>query len=98
MPIVVLLEFPGVSEAQYRQACADIAGHPEGLHRRADWPVRGLLSHTAAPTEQGWLVVDVWASQEAFEEFAELLAPILRKDGFPPAVARSYRTFNLVMS
>lgn len=98
MPIVVLLEFPGVSEGQYVQACADLTGQPEGVRFRSDWPVPGLLSHTAAATERGWLVVDVWESRESFDAFSEILVPVLRKDGFPPGVVRSYEVANLVMS
>ena len=46
-----------------------------------DWPVEGILSHTAGPTDDGWRVVDVWKSEEAFRAFGEVLVPILQEVG-----------------
>ena len=31
----------------------------------------GALFHWVAPSDEGWRVVDVWESREAFDEFAE---------------------------
>ncbi len=41
---------------------------------------QGLISHYAAPTEDGMLIFDVWESKEDFEAFAaEKLAPAMEK-------------------
>jgi hypothetical protein len=38
----------------------------------------GFVSHYAGPTENGWLVFDVWESQEDFERFLqERLGPAM---------------------
>jgi hypothetical protein len=47
----------------------------------ADWPVEGLLAHVAGEGEDGFRVVDVWESDEAFGRFGETLVPILRDMG-----------------
>ena len=56
----------------------------------------GLVSHTSAPTEDGWLVVDVWESEEAFRQFGETLMPILRDLGVPDVRPRLHPAFNVV--
>ena len=48
----------------------------------SDWPVPGLISHTSAPTPDGWYVADVWESEEAFRRFSEVVLPLLREAGF----------------
>jgi hypothetical protein len=47
----------------------------------ADWPVEGLLVHTAGQGESGFRVVDVWESEDAFRRFGESLIPILQEVG-----------------
>src|SRR5918999_4121877 len=45
--------------------------------------VLGRLCHWAGPTDGGWLVVDIWASEEQCEAFlAEELFPAARRCGF----------------
>jgi hypothetical protein len=58
--------------------------------------VAGLISHTAAPTAEGWLVVDVWESEEAFRQFGETLVPVLRELGLSDAQPQIYPVFNVV--
>ena len=41
----------------------------------------GRLSHVAARNGDGYLVVDVWESQEAFDRFAQTLMPLLERSG-----------------
>ena len=47
----------------------------------ADWPVPGLLVHPAGQGPNGFRVVDVWQSEEAFRRFGEKLMPILEAIG-----------------
>ncbi|WP_230211126.1 antibiotic biosynthesis monooxygenase [Streptomyces kaniharaensis] len=62
----------------------------------ADWPVPGLISHTAGPTPTGWFVVDVWESEEAFQRFGEIIIPILRELGVPNVQPKVYPVFAMV--
>ncbi len=60
-------------------------------------PPAGLVFHCASPTEDGWLVVDVWESEEAFKKFAERLMPAIQQVGIEghPEI---YRTHNVIGS
>lgn len=41
----------------------------------------GLLAHQAGDGPDGFVVVDVWESEEAFARFGELVAPIMHEVG-----------------
>lgn len=69
MPIAQIIDMPGAGISEYEQAFALI--HPAGA-----WPA-GQLDHIAGPTPDGFRVIDVWESVEAFERFErEVLAPL----------------------
>ena len=69
MSIVQIIDMPGAGAEQYDQAFA-------AIHRGGAWPA-GQLDHIAGPTADGFRVIDVWESQEAFERFEQdVLAPL----------------------
>ena len=69
MPIAHIIEMPGAGVPEYEQAFALI--HPNGA-----WP-DGQLNHIAGPTPEGFRVIDVWNSREAFERFErDVLTPL----------------------
>lgn len=82
---------PGATQEQYEQVVARLT-NGRGLHSLSDWPVGGILSHVAGPTDEGWRVVDVWESEEAFQRFGEVIGPVLQEVGFPgtPEVYRAH--------
>ena len=51
-----------------------------------DVPFEGLLVHVAAETDDGFVIFDVFESQEAFDRFGEEIAPIPKEVGIeePP--------------
>jgi hypothetical protein len=63
MPIGVQLDFPGGREEQY-----------DAIRRRGDaggaTPPDGLVLHVSGPTADGWRVIAVWDTREAFDAFA----------------------------
>ena len=91
MPIVMVHDSPGGTQEQY-EAVADRLTGGRGLGSTEDWPVEGILSHVAGPTDGGWCVVDVWESEEAFQRFGELIGPLLAEAGMPgePRVFRAH--------
>jgi hypothetical protein len=96
MAIMAILDQPGMTQAQYEQV-ADKVSRGRGLVEKAtDWPVPGLISHASAPTANGWCVVDIWESEEAFRQFGEILLPLLREVGAPEVEPKIYPVFNLV--
>ncbi len=56
----------------------------------------GRLFHTTARKGNGYLVVDVWESQEAMDRFARTLMPILEKMGSPIAQPQVYPVHNII--
>jgi hypothetical protein len=61
IPIGLIFEGPGVTQAQYEQVRDEVA---PGNKRQP-----GLLYHAAGPTENGWRVMEVWESQEVLDRF-----------------------------
>ena len=85
MPIAQIIEMPGAGVAEYEHAFALI-------HRNGARP-DGQLSHIAGPTPEGFRVVDVWDSHEAFERFErEVLTPL----GFAGMQRVEFPVHNLV--
>jgi hypothetical protein len=82
MAIGVLFEGPGVTQKMYESALKKLLKGKAGK-KLADWPGKGLLSHAAGPTANGWRVVDAWQSEAAFKRFTKVLIPILKEEGFP---------------
>ena len=79
MPVVAVFE--GVTQEQYEESVRKLTGGKGQVESPADWPVEGLLSHTAGQAPSGFRVVDVWESEEAFGRFGEHLMPILQEIG-----------------
>jgi hypothetical protein len=95
MAIGVLFEFPGVTAAQYDEVTKKITGG-RGLRKLSDWPVPGILSHTAGPTPKGWRVFDVWESEAAFGKFGAVLMPILQEFKFPQVQPQIFPIHNVI--
>lgn len=79
MPIMMVQEIPGGTREQYEQVAERLTDN--GFNAPGDWPVEGLLSHVTGPTDTGWIVVDVWESEEAFQRFGEIIGPVLQEIG-----------------
>jgi hypothetical protein len=81
MSDALVLEFSGVSAAQYREVNAILGIDPES--GAGDWP-DGLTSHTGAASASGLLVFEVWESQDAQAAFmTSRLGPALGQAGLP---------------
>lgn len=74
MPIVMNMEWPGVTKEQYDAARRVVnmdAEHP-----------KGLLFHVAAFDDKGIRVTDLWDSAEAFQTYADTrLMPAVQQVG-----------------
>jgi hypothetical protein len=80
MPIVAVFEVPGLTQQNYEETVRRIAGKSR-MSSPSDWPVEGLLVHVAGQGAEGFRVVDVWTSEDAFRRFGEKLIPVLRELG-----------------
>ncbi|MGX7668497.1 hypothetical protein [Flavobacterium pedocola] len=72
--IIVLFQSDSINAQKYDKIWDDLraAGQSEP---------NGLLHHVGGPTANGFTVVDVWESEEHFNEFGKILFPILEKNG-----------------
>ena len=77
MPVMIMIEGKGATSEMY-----DKANEILGVSKGADIP--GLICHTAALTDDGLQIVDVWESEEAFQDFLQnRLGPALGQVGMP---------------
>lgn len=75
--VVISFDFPTVKQQQYDNVWNDLRAsgneHP-----------KGLLFHVGAPKPNGgWMVVDVWDTEEDFKNFGSILMPLLAKHDVP---------------
>jgi hypothetical protein len=79
--VVLVHQGAGLTQESYEEAVRRLTDGKTRLESPTDWPVEGLLVHTAGEAEGGFRVVDVWESEEAVRRFGEVLVPILREVG-----------------
>ena len=93
MMVGVQLDFLGGTLEHYDQINEMIGLLPGGPASRQE------LFHWATKTEDGFRVIDVWESQEAFEEFErEKLSPIYRQVGVPrPPLIQFFEVHNYLV-
>jgi hypothetical protein len=77
MPVVAVFE--GVTQEQYEQVVSRITDGKTRMESPSDWPVAGVLAHAAGQGANGFRVIDVWESEDAFNSFGETLIPILQE-------------------
>lgn len=86
MAVTYIFEVPGAGQEQYDAVMARLGASPAGR-----------IYHVAGPIEDGWMVVDVWESTEAFEKFlAEDLIPAARATGFFASLPVTFPAYNIV--
>ncbi len=92
MAVLMILDWKGVSAGDYERVNEQM-----GVRSDADAP-GGLITHTAAVTEDGELVVvDLWESEQALRRFAEArLMPAVRELELPQSQPRILPVHNRV--
>ena len=90
MAVAVVLEIAGITQQQIDALNQRIA--PDGTSPE------GQVFHAAGPTETGWVVVDVWESQEAFQRFVERTTPIAQELGLRTdfQMLRTFQVYDLL--
>jgi len=81
MPKALILEFDGDVGREDYEAVNGILG-VDAQSGAGDWPAP-LLYHVAGAKPGGWVVFEVWESQEAQEEFMHRLGPAIAQAGLP---------------
>ncbi|HZQ26155.1 MAG TPA: hypothetical protein VFA94_00530 [Acidimicrobiales bacterium] len=96
MTIGLLLRFDGVGEKEYDDVMRVLGlSSPGATGGTDDWP-KGIVSHVAGNTGDGWCVVDIWESQADFDAFfASRLGPALEKVGtLPQPLITPFEVYN----
>ena len=81
MAIVAVFQAPEFTQELYEETVRRLTDGGSRVESPADWPVEGLLAHIAGQGPNGFRVVDVWESEEAFAGFGEHLLPMLQELG-----------------
>ncbi len=86
MAVVLVHQGPTVTRENYEATVRALTDGKSSMESFSDWPVEGILVHTAGESPDGFRVVDVWESEEAANRFGETLGPILEEVGItdPP--------------
>jgi hypothetical protein len=87
--VVVVFDFEHGTQEMYDQVWDEIRAS-------GNENPKGLIYHVGAPKPNGgWLVVDVWESEQAFQEFGNVLMPIMKKVDAPPTQPQIYPVHNI---
>ena len=81
MPVVAVFQSPGFTQERYEESVRKLTGGKSHVESPSDWPVEGLLAHIAGEGPDGFRVVDVWESEDAFGRFGASLMPVLAELG-----------------
>lgn len=89
MGITVLYEIPGLTQDQYDKIIEEL--------QSGEINAPGRVFHVAGPLEGGWQVIDVFESQQAFEQFiGGGLGPVMQKLGIAPPPLKISPVHNLI--
>jgi len=85
MQVMVVHHTPTLTRERYEQVVRGLSGK-DLLESPSDVPTAGLLVHVAAETDDGFIIFDVFESQEAFDQFRAVASPIATEAGIeePP--------------
>jgi hypothetical protein len=93
MAVVLVHQGPTLTQERYSEIVRRLTeGRKDRLESVADWPVEGLLVHSAGQGPSGFRVVDVWESEEACSDFGRILGPHLEAVGVtdPPEMYHAH--------
>jgi hypothetical protein len=86
-PIVAVHRVPSLTQERYEEVVRRLTKGKSRLDSPSDLPFDGLLVHATAQTEDGFLVFDVFESEDAVTRFNEAMKTIPREVGIeePPS-------------
>jgi hypothetical protein len=89
MSVMAIHHTHSLTQERYEEVVRRLTDGKTRLESPSDLPFEGLLVHVAAQTDSGFVIFDVFESEEAFARFGQIVEPIAREVGIeePP---RSY--------
>lgn len=91
-PIVAVHQVPSLTRERYEEVVSRLTGGKRRFDSASDLPFEGLLVHAAVETDAGFLIFDVFESQEAVDRFNASMESIPREVGIeePPKFFRAH--------
>ena len=88
MKAVAVHQVPSLTQERYEEVVRRLTNGKRRLESPSDLPVDGLLVHVAVQTENGFMVLDVFESEEASDRFSEATRPTAQAVGIeePPGI------------
>lgn len=94
MTVMAVHHVPSLTQERYEDVVRLVTSGKDRFESPSDLPFEGLLIHVAAQTEDGFVIFDVFESQEAFDRFGEAIRPIAEAAGIEdPPKAYPVHTF-----
>src|SRR5919106_1012770 len=90
VPILGIHHVPSLTRERYEAVVQRLTNGHNRLQSLSDGGVEGLLAHVAGEGDDGFWIVDVWASQEAADRFAQRVRPIAQAVGIEQPM-KTYR-------
>jgi hypothetical protein len=78
---MVIHHTPTLTRDRYEAVVRGLTGGKPKLDSPDDIPTGGLLMHVAAETDEGFIIFDVFESQQAFDRFPAVASPIATEAG-----------------
>ena len=75
-PIVAVHQTPSLTREKYEEVVSRLTDGKRRFESSADLPFEGLVVHATAQTEHGFLVFDIFESQEAVDRFSDAMRTI----------------------
>ena len=69
MAVILVHQGPTVTQENYDATVKKLTDGKDSMESASDWPVEGILVHSAGQGPDGFRVVDVWESEEAANAF-----------------------------
>jgi hypothetical protein len=89
-PVLGIHHVPTLTRERYEAVVRRLTTGRDRLRSVADGGVEGLLVHVAGEGDDGFWVIDVWASQEAADRFSQRVRPIAQAVGIQQPM-KTYR-------
>jgi hypothetical protein len=85
-PIVAVHQVPSLTRERYEEVVRRLTSGKRRLESSSDLPFDGILVHVAAQTDNGFLILDVFESEEAVDRFNDAMRTIPSEVGIeePP--------------
>jgi hypothetical protein len=89
-PILGIHHAPSLTRERYEAVVHGLTNGPDRLQSVSDGSIEELLVHAAGEGDDGFWVIDIWASQEPVDRFAQRVRPIAQAAGIEEPL-RTYK-------